>query len=131
MDRVEMVISSAHMPLIGYKKRIVLKEKNGDRQIAIWIDPIDAETISAGLKNIKSTRLHTYDFICTVITGLGAALEHVVYDTADEGLGAVVVIKKGKQSLQIGCTPLDAISIALKAGVPVFATEELLKKMGT
>ena len=129
MDKVEMVINSVNMPLIGYRKRIALKEKNGNRLIAIWINPLDAETISAGLKNIQSAKFHTYDFIYSIITGLGATLEHVLMHDTEGEIQATAVIKRNKDSIQIGCTPSDAISIALKAGVPIFAAEELLARM--
>jgi bifunctional DNase/RNase len=130
MDKAEMVISSSNLPLMGNKKIIVLKEKYGNRLIPIWISPIDAETILAGLKNIQSTKLHAYDFIYSIITGLGATLEHVVIcDTKDENLQAITVLKNKKKSIQVECTPSDAISVALRANVPIFVTEDLLVRM--
>ena len=129
MKKVEMVINSPNMPLVGSKKRIILKEKDGNRMFPIWVNPFDAEAISAGIKNLQSTKLHTYDFVCSIITGLGAILEYVIIDDINgEDLRAVVIIRMKNDSLRIRCTPSDAISIALKVKVPIFVTEDLLAK---
>ena len=124
-----MVINSPNMPLVGSKKMIILKEKDGNRMFPIWVNPFDAEAISAGIKNLQSTKLHTYDFVCSIITGLGAILEYVIIDDINgEDLRAVVIIRMKNDSLQIRCTPSDAISIALKGEVPIFVAEDLLVK---
>ena len=124
-----MVINSPNMPLVGSKKMIILKEKDGNRMFPIWVNPFDAEAISAGIKNLQSTKLHTYDFVCSIITGLGAILEYVIIDDINgEDLRAVVIIRMKNDSLQIRCTPSDAISIALKGKVPIFVAEDLLVK---
>ena len=129
MKKVEMVINSPNMPLVGSKKMIILKEKDGNRMFPIWVNPFDAEAISAGIKNLQSTKLHTYDFVCSIITGLGAILEYVIIDDINgEDLRAVVIIRMKNDSLRIRCTPSDAISIALKVKVPIFVTEDLLAK---
>ena len=124
-----MVINSPNMPLVGSKKRIILKEKDGNKMFPIWVNPFDAEAISAGIKNLQSTKLHTFDFLCSIITGLGAILEYVIIDDINgEDLRAVVIIRMKNDSLRIRCTPSDAISIALKVKVPIFVTEDLLAK---
>ena len=129
MDKVEMVISSHNFPLVGSKKTIILKEKNGNRIFPIWVSPIDAEAISAGMKNSQSTKLHTFDFVLSAITGLGATLEYVIIDdTRNKDLQAAVILKMKNDSFQIGCTASDAISIALKGKVPIFIAEDLLIK---
>jgi bifunctional DNase/RNase len=128
MDKVEMVVSSHNFPLVGSKKTIILKEKYGNRIFPIWVDPFDAEAISAGIKNLQSNKLHTFDFICSIITGFAAILEHVIIDDIkSEELNAVVVIRMKNDSLQIRCTPSDAISVALRAKIPIFVVENLLR----
>ena len=129
MKKVEMVINSPNMPLVGSKKTIILKEKYGDRKLPIWVSPLDAIPISDGIKNVQSTKLHTFELVCSIITGLGAILEYVIIDDINsEDLRAVVIIKMKSDSLQIRCTPSDAISIALKGRVPIFVAEDLLVK---
>jgi bifunctional DNase/RNase len=129
MDKVEMVVGSRNFPLVGSKKSIILKEKNGNRIFPMWVNPFDADAISAGIKNLQSNKLHTFDCICSIITGLGAILEYVMIDnTKSEDLGAAVIIKMNNDSFQIRSTPSDAISIALKAKVPIFVLEKLLIK---
>jgi bifunctional DNase/RNase len=128
MDKIEMVISSHNFPLIGSKKAIILKEKYGNRTFIIWVNPFDAEAISAGIKNLQSTKLHTFDFVCSIITGLGSILEYVIIDdTNSEDLRAAAIIRMKNDSIQIRCTPSDAVSIALKAKIPIFVAEDLLK----
>ena len=128
MNKVEMIISSHNFPLIGNKKTIILKERHGNRIFPMWVSPFDAEAISAGIKNIQSTQINTFDFVCSVITGLGAILEYVIIDNIkSEDLQATVSIKMKNVNRQVRCTPSDAISIALRAKVPIFVVENLLR----
>ena len=60
MNLVEMVVESTHMPLMGYRKRLALSEKHGSRTLAIWINQLDAEAISALFRNdTPSTEIYT------------------------------------------------------------------------
>ena len=129
MEKVRVVINSPNLPLVGSKKTLILKEKDGNRMFPIWVSQLDATTISAGIKNNQSTKLHTYDFVLSAITGLGATLEYVIIDDIkSEDLRATVSIKMKSDHIQIRCTPSDAISIALKAKIPIFVAEDLLVK---
>jgi bifunctional DNase/RNase len=49
MDYVEMVVDSVRLALINYRTRVVLKEKDGERCLAIWVDDAGADAIRAVL----------------------------------------------------------------------------------
>ncbi|MFC1954911.1 bifunctional nuclease domain-containing protein [Chloroflexota bacterium] len=64
MGNIEMIIHSISVALIDYQRAVVLKEKNGERYLPMWIDAVQADAITSGLQNTHSPELPTHDFIC-------------------------------------------------------------------
>ncbi len=70
MAKIEMVIESVGVALINYQRAVVLKEKNGERHLPIWVDGAQADAITTGLQEASSSKLLTHDFICFILSYL-------------------------------------------------------------
>jgi bifunctional DNase/RNase len=58
---------------------------------------------------------------------LQATITHVVLDDAgDLGIGAVVELEHAEMPLTIPCYPPDALAVAVRAKVPIYATARAL-----
>ena len=57
---------------MNYQRVAVLKEKDADRYLPIWLDPNAADSINVKIQGIHVPRPLTHDSICATIDALGA-----------------------------------------------------------
>ena len=59
----EMQIDSIRVSLINYQHVVILKERQSDRYLPIWIGPAEADAISMKLQNVDVSRPMTHDLL--------------------------------------------------------------------
>ena len=110
---------------------IVLKEKDGQRQLRIGVDVIEAAVIDRGLKQRPTPRLPTHELLASVIQHLDGVLERVVInDLQDETFFASLHIRHGNQVLYIDAQTSDAVALGISSNVPIFAEEKVFEIVG-
>jgi bifunctional DNase/RNase len=115
---VEMVIDSIRVSLMNYQRVVVLKERDSDRYLPIWIGSPEADAIAVKLQDVSVPRPLTHDLLGSVITALGAVVDHVIVsDLTDDTFFAKLVLKvtDGEQR-EVDCRPSDAIALAVRGG---------------
>ena len=106
---------------------VFLKEKAGDRVLAIWIGRPEAEAIVMRIHNIKHPRPLTHDLCRNLIEGLGAKLDRVtITHVANSTFFAELHVQLNGQMRVIDARPSDSIAVALRMEAPIFASDELL-----
>ncbi len=107
---------------------VVLKEKDGDRVLPIWIGPAEASAIAMHLAGVKFARPLTHDLVKQVVVGLGAQLERVIItQVKDNTYFAELHLRREAEVVQIDARPSDSIAVALRLGAPIFTDESLLE----
>ncbi|GIW68683.1 MAG: hypothetical protein KatS3mg100_177 [Candidatus Parcubacteria bacterium] len=111
---------------------VVLKEEGGDRVVPIWIGPTEAQALYVGWRKIPTPRPLTPDLLLMVMRALAGSLERVVLTTvALNTYFARLEIRDAVGVLRtIDARPSDAMALAVRAGVPLLATEEMLSRSG-
>ena len=109
---------------------IVLKEKDGDRQIPIVIGFMEASSIKIKISGVDVPRPMTHDLLIQVIETLGARLEKVIIDQlVNNTFHAKVELKTREgESKLIDARPSDSIALAVRLKTPIFVTDEVLTK---
>ena len=74
---VEMTIESIRVSLMNYQRVVILKKKESDRYLPIWIGPAEADAIAVRLQDVQVARPLTHDLLRTVIEELGGSIEHI------------------------------------------------------
>jgi bifunctional DNase/RNase len=106
---------------------VILKEKSGDRVLAIWIGRPEAESIVMRIHNIKHARPLTHDLCKSVITTLGARLERVqITHVAESTFFAELHLDVGGARKIVDARPSDSIAVALRMDAPIYAADDLL-----
>jgi bifunctional DNase/RNase len=106
---------------------VFLKEKTGDRILAIWIGRPEAESIVMRIHNIKHARPLTHDLCRNLIEGLGARLTRVqITHVANSTFFAELHLVVNGMAKVIDARPSDSIAVALRMDAPIFAAEDLL-----
>lgn len=104
---------------------LILREANGVRKMPIIIGVPEAQAIANELEGLHPQRPMTHDLLRLVIEGLGGQLKEVTIHTLKEGTFYASLVFE-HSDLEIDARPSDAIAIAVRCGVPIYVTEEIL-----
>jgi bifunctional DNase/RNase len=128
---IEMSIESIRVSLVNYQRVVILKEKGAERYLPIWIGPAEADAIAVRLQEVAVARPLTHDLLRSVIDALGAQINCVIVnDLANDTFFARVLLDVDGRSVEIDSRPSDAIALAVRAEVPIYAEESVLDKAG-
>ena len=124
----EMTIDSIRINPRNYQRVVILKEKDGERYLPIWIGPAEADAIAVKIRDIKVPRPLTHDLLRTVIETMNASVKYIlVSDLQNETFYAKIVIQAGDDvAKEIDCRPSDAVALAVRVGVAIFVDEAVL-----
>jgi bifunctional DNase/RNase len=110
---------------------VLLREKDGERVLHIWIGPAEASAIAMELQGVRAQRPMTHDLLKQVIVGLGGDLRRVsITRVQDNTYFAELLIRREEQLVQVDARPSDSIALALRLHAPIFTTEDLLERSG-
>ena len=130
-NMLEMTVDSIRVSPMNYQRVVILKEKESDRYLPIWIGPAEADAIAVKLQDLNVPRPLTHDLLETIIDTLGGSIESIlVSDLHNDTFFAKITIQANGVSKEIDCRPSDAVALAVRAKVPIFAEEAVLDKAG-
>lgn len=127
----EMSIDSIRVSLTNYQRVVILKVKDSDRYLPIWIGATEADAIALKLQDMNVPRPLTHDLLGSVISSLGAQVSHIlVSDLSDDTFYAKIVLEFDGGQVEIDSRPSDAIALAVRANAPIFAEDAVIEKVG-
>ncbi|PKB66854.1 MAG: hypothetical protein BZY82_04595 [SAR202 cluster bacterium Io17-Chloro-G3] len=127
----EMVIDSIRVSLMNYQRVVILKEKNADRYLPIWVGPAEADAIAVRLQEVSVPRPLTHDFLGSVISTLGAGVSRIVVsDLENDTFYAKVVLHLDSRNVEVDCRPSDAMALAVRVEAPIYVEDEVLERAG-
>ncbi len=128
---LEMTIDSIRVSLMNYQRVVILKEKASDRYLPIWIGPAEADAIAVKLQGVAVPRPLTHDLLSSVIDTLGAAVNSIIVnDLKNDTFFARVILDVDGKQVEVDSRPSDALALAVRTGVPIYAEESVLEKAG-
>jgi bifunctional DNase/RNase len=128
---IEMTIDSIRVSLMNYQRVVILKEKAAERYLPIWIGPAEADAIAIKLQGVTVPRPLTHDLLHSVIGTLGATVNSIIIsDLKSDTFYAKILLAEDGGQTEIDCRPSDAMALAVRAEVPIFADEAVLDKAG-
>ena len=128
---LEMTIDSIRVSPMNYQRVVILKEKDADRYLPIWIGPAEADAIAVKLQDLSVPRPLTHDLLRTIIDTLGASVKHIlVSDLQNDTFYAKITLQTNGTATDIDCRPSDAVALAVRAQVPIYVDESVLDKAG-
>ena len=128
---IEMSIDSIRVSLMNYQRVVILKEKASERYLPIWIGPAEADAIAVKLQGATVPRPLTHDLLRSVIDALGATIDYIlVNDLKSDTFYAKVVLSIDGKQFEIDSRPSDALALAVRSDVSVYADEAVMDKAG-
>lgn len=126
---VEMVVESVRVHMLSSQHVVILKESDRERYLPIWIGPWEANAIAMRLQGLTPERPLTHDLFATTLDELGVHIRQVVIaDLADETFHARLFLESNGRTFEIDSRPSDALALAVRAGVRIFASEAVLTR---
>ena len=124
----EVTVASLGLDRTSGAPVVILKEKDGERILPIWIGPGEASAIAMELAGVQFTRPLTHDLFNAVVRGLGSAFVRVlITKVVDNTYYASLVFRRDGEFVSIDSRPSDSIALALRAEAPIYAEEGLLE----
>ena len=107
---------------------VLLKETDGERTLPIWIGSSEAEAIVMILGQAKIPRPITFDLIKTLLSLGNLKVARFEINRLHENVFyANMVVETGEGVSEVDCRPSDALNLAVRLGVPIFAAPEILE----
>jgi hypothetical protein len=127
----EMSIESIRLSLMTYQRVVILREKETDRYLIIWIGPAEADAIAVRLQDMAVARPLTHDLLRNAIEQLGGRVAYIVVnDLANDTFFARIVLDVNGQTMEIDSRPSDAIALAVRVEAPIYADDLVLERAG-
>jgi uncharacterized protein len=108
---------------------VMLEGKRDKRRLLMMIGAAEATAIAVPLENITPPRPLTHDLFLTLFGRLKVSVTKVVItDLRNNTYYATVYLTSGGTAMELDSRPSDAIALAIRAKVPVFAEERVFEK---
>lgn len=125
---VEVTIDSIRVSLMSQHRIVILKDVDSDRFLPIWIGPYEAEAITVSLQQMEVSRPLTHDLLRNVLNTLGAEILRInITELKDDVFFARIIMQVNGQELEIDSRPSDALALSVRAHVPVFVSEDVMR----
>jgi bifunctional DNase/RNase len=130
-SRIEVVVESVRVHMLSSQHVVILKEIGRDRYLPIWIGPWEANAIAMRLQGVEPERPLTHDLLVSILRDLDAVVREVeIVDLEAETFIARIRLEAGGRTHEIDARPSDALALAVRTGVPVYAAAEVLDRAG-
>ena len=131
-EMIQVVIDSIRYGLMSQQRVIILREKDAERFLAIWVDNYMAEQITFALQEVEVARPMSHDLIKNILKNLSARVVRVevVAIRGDVFYGNIVVHTEDNKEINIDARPSDALALAVRTSVPIFISKEVMDNAG-
>lgn len=108
---------------------ILLREVDGDRQLAIRIGIFEALALDFVLKGRPGPRPLTHSLLQSCAQALGGELSKVAIHTVEDGtFFASIFLRSPRGIVEVDARPSDALTWAQLAGAPVFVESAVFEQ---
>lgn len=106
---------------------VVLEDVEQRVRLTFSTDPNEARRLAREMGRARCACNPVYDFIQSLLCTCQATISRVVLDDmGGKGIGALIYLRRAEVELSLPCYPPDALALALRARVPVYATTKVL-----
>jgi bifunctional DNase/RNase len=126
---IELNLVGVRVELPTNQPIVLLKEREGERYLPIWIGAMEATAIAFALQGIVTARPMTHDLMKNVLEEIGVHVERIVITELKEGtFYAVIEMALNGSRYEVSSRPSDAIALAVRVNVPIYANEDVLSE---
>jgi uncharacterized protein len=125
--QIEMSIKGLMVDPITNMPIVILRDKDGQRVLPIWVGIFEANAIALQIENISTPRPMTHDLLRNIIQDLRAKVEKIVVcDLQENTFYALIYLALDGDVLAIDARPSDAIALALRTRAPIYVEDRVI-----
>jgi bifunctional DNase/RNase len=125
----EMDIYGVSFDLVGKQPIVLLKTKDGNRYLPIWIGQPEAAAILMKLQGASTPRPMTHDLVTEILSQLDAHVVRItVTELRENTFFAQITVQMDGTEFDVDSRPSDAIALAIRAEAPIFAADEVIEE---
>ena len=125
----EMDIYGVSFDLVGKQPIVLLKTKDGNRYLPIWIGQPEAAAILMKLQGATTPRPMTHDLVTEILSELDAQVTRItVTELRENTFYAQVTVQMDGREIDVDARPSDAIALAIRAEAPIFAADQVIEE---
>ena len=126
--QIEMSIKGLMVDPITNTPIVILRDKDGQKVLPIWVGTFEANAIALQIENIATQRPMTHDLLRNVIHDLKAEVQKIVVcDLQENTFYALIYLAMNGGTVAIDARPSDAIALALRSRCPIFVEEAVIE----
>ena len=130
--QIEMTIKGLMVDPITNMPIVILRDKEGQRVLPIWVGVFEANAIALQIENVTPQRPMTHDLLNNVIHDLKADIQKVVVsDLKENTFYALIHLSIAGESMVVDARPSDAIALALRARAPIYVEDSVIDNAKT
>ncbi len=130
--QIEMTIKGLMVDPITNMPIIILRDKDGQKVLPIWVGIFEANAIALQIENVATPRPMTHDLLKNIISDLDATVQKIVVcDLKENTFYALIHIQVNGQTIAVDARPSDAIALALRAKAPIFVEDVVIENART
>jgi hypothetical protein len=130
--QIEMTIKGLMVDPITNMPIIILRDKDGQKVLPIWVGIFEANAIALQIENVATPRPMTHDLLKNIISDLDATVQKIVVcDLKENTFFALIHILVNGQAIAVDARPSDAIALALRARAPIFVEDAVIENART
>jgi hypothetical protein len=127
MDLIEMSVDSIRVHMPSGQHVVVLKEKDAERFLPIWVGMAEANAIALKISGVQPERPVTHDLMANMLRALGMTVTRVVVsELRNDTFHARIIGRVGTKDLEMDSRSSDAIALAIRVDSPIYVSEEVL-----
>ena len=124
---IQMTVKGLMIDPITNMPIIILRDKDGQRVLPIWVGVFEANAIALQMENVTTPRPMTHDLLKNVIVDLKADIQKIVVsDLKENTFYALIYLTVAGEVMAVDARPSDAIALALRAHAPIFVEEKVI-----
>ncbi len=125
----EMDIYGVSFDLVGKQPIVLLKTKDGNRYLPIWIGQPEAAAILMKLQGASTPRPMTHDLLTEILGQLDAQVTRItVTELRENTFYAQVTVQMDGTEIEVDSRPSDAIALAIRAEAPIFVADSVIEE---
>ena len=126
---IELNLVGVRVELPSNQPIVLLREREGKRYLPIWIGVNEAQAIAIALQGVATPRPMTHDLMKNLLDEVGVHVERITITELRDGIFyAIVLLARNGNRYEVSSRPSDAIALAVRTGVPIFAHEDVLSE---
>ena len=125
---IEMTIKGLMIDPITNMPIVILKDKEGDRVLPIWVGVFEANAIALQIENISTPRPMTHDLLRNILSEIEADVQRIVVcELKENTFYAMIYLDREGQTMAVDARPSDAIALALRTKAPIFVEDAVVE----